>query len=98
MKERVQAADFNFFSILASAGSLSAAARELGLTPAAVSKRLAQMERRAGVLLVNRTTRRMMLTPEGEIYLQHARQVLEEIDTLSNLLGGARQRPTGCCG
>jgi len=95
MKERVQAADFNFFSILASAGSLSAAARELGLTPAAVSKRLAQMERRAGVLLVNRTTRRMMLTPEGEIYLQHARQVLEEIDTLSNLLGGARQRPTG---
>jgi len=95
MKERVQAADFSFFSILASAGSLSAAARELGLTPAAVSKRLAQMERRAGVLLVNRTTRRMMLTPEGEIYLQHARQVLEEIDTLSNLLGGARQRPTG---
>ncbi len=95
MSEIVQAADFGFFSALASAGSLSAAARELGLTPAAVSKRLAQMERRAGVPLVTRTTRRMLLTPEGEVYLQHARRILEEVDTLSNLLGGAQQRPTG---
>ncbi|WP_417251101.1 LysR substrate-binding domain-containing protein [Castellaniella sp.] len=95
MNDIVQAADFGFFSVLASAGSLSAAARELGLTPAAVSKRLSQMERRAGVPLVTRTTRRMMLTPEGEVYLQHARRVLEEVDTLSSLLGGAKQRPTG---
>lgn len=95
MKESVQAADFGFFSMLASTGSLSAAARELGLTPAAVSKRLALMERRAGVSLVNRTTRRMQLTPEGEVYLTHARHILEEIETLSSLLGGARQRPTG---
>ena len=93
--ETVQPADLGFFSTLASSGSLSAAARELGLTPAAVSKRLAQMEERAGVPLVNRTTRRMMLTPEGEVYLEHARRILDEIDELGELLGGAKKHPKG---
>lgn len=91
----IQPADFGFFSTLAASGSLSAAARELGLTPAAVSKRLATMERNLSLPLVRRTTRRMMLTPEGEVYLQHARRILDEIDTLGELLGSARQQPTG---
>jgi DNA-binding transcriptional LysR family regulator len=95
MTETVQPADLSFFSTLSAAGSLSAAARELGLTAAAVSKRLAQMETRAGVPLVNRTTRRMMLTPEGELYLQHARRILDEIDELAELLGSAKQSPKG---
>ncbi|HEU0230474.1 MAG TPA: LysR family transcriptional regulator [Burkholderiaceae bacterium] len=95
MTDTVQPADFGFFSTLVSLGSLSAAARELGLTPAAVSKRLTQMEQRTGVPLVNRTTRRMMLTPEGEIYLEYARRVLDEVDALSELLGGAKTRPMG---
>jgi DNA-binding transcriptional LysR family regulator len=58
-----------FFSLLARSGSFSAAARELDVTTPAVSKRLAQMEARLGVQLINRTTRRMSLTPEGETYL-----------------------------
>lgn len=91
----MQPADLGFFSTLAASGSLSAAARELGLTPAAVSKRLAQMERRAGVPLVNRTTRRMTLTPEGEVYVEHARRILDDIDALGELLGGSKQHPTG---
>jgi len=93
--DAVQPGDLGFFSTLAAAGSLSAAARELGLTPAAVSKRLAQMEKRAGVSLVNRTTRRMMLTPEGEVYVDHARRILGEIDELGELLGGSRRQPQG---
>jgi DNA-binding transcriptional LysR family regulator len=93
--DAVQPADLGFFSTLAASGSLSAAARELGLTPAAVSKRLSQMEERAGVPLVNRTTRRMMLTPEGEVYLEHARRILDEIDELGELLGGSQRSPTG---
>jgi len=93
--DTVQPADLGFFSTLAASGNLSAAARELGLTPAAVSKRLAQMEKRAGVPLVNRTTRRMMLTPEGEVYVEHARRILDEIDMLGELLGGSKSRPTG---
>ncbi|MGF6899062.1 LysR substrate-binding domain-containing protein [Paraburkholderia sp. GAS348] len=95
MRETVQPSDLSFFSTLAASGSLSAAARELGLTAAAVSKHLAQMESRAGVPLVNRTTRRMMLTPEGELYLEHARRILDEIDELAELLGSAKKSPTG---
>jgi DNA-binding transcriptional LysR family regulator len=67
----------------------------LGLTPAAVSKHLTQMESRAGVALINRTTRRMMLTPEGELYVEHARRILDEIAQLSELLGTARESPKG---
>ena len=95
MQDTVLPADLRFFSVLAMAGSLSAAAREMGLTTAAVSKHLAQMESRAGVPLVNRTTRRMMLTPEGELYLEHARRILDEIDELSELLGSSKRRPEG---
>lgn len=93
--DTIQAADLGFFSTLAASGSLSAAARELGITPAAVSKRLTQMESRAGVLLVNRTTRRMMLTPEGELYLERARSILDDIDELAELLGSAKKTPKG---
>ncbi len=95
MQDVVLPSDLRFFSVLAMAGSLSAAARELGLTTAAVSKHLTQMEARAGVPLVNRTTRRMMLTPEGELYLVHARRILDEIDELSELLGSSKRRPEG---
>ncbi|MBC8728253.1 LysR substrate-binding domain-containing protein, partial [Paraburkholderia sp. UCT2] len=95
MRDTVQPADLGFFSTLAASGSLSAAARELGLTAAAVSKRLTQMEQRAGVALVNRTTRRMMLTPEGELYLERARRILDEIDELAELLGSAKKTPKG---
>ncbi|TAL56774.1 LysR family transcriptional regulator [Pandoraea sp.] len=95
MTDSVQAADLGFFSTLAASASLSAAAREMGLTPAAVSKRLTQMEQRAGVPLINRTTRRMMLTPEGEVYLEHARRILDELDALGELLGGSKKHPTG---
>jgi LysR family transcriptional activator of dmlA len=95
MRDTVQPADLSFFSTLAASGSLSAAARELGLSAAAVSKRLTQMEQRAGVALVNRTTRRMMLTPEGELYLERARRILDEIDELAELLGSAKKTPKG---
>lgn len=95
MQDTVLPADLRFFSVLAMAGSLSAAGRELGLTTAAVSKHLTLMEARAGVPLVNRTTRRMMLTPEGELYLEHARRILDQIDELSELLGSSKRRPEG---
>ena len=79
----------------AQSGSLSAAARELGVTTPAVSRHLAQMEARLGLALVNRTTRRMSLTPEGELYLEHARRILGEIDDLNELLGQSRRAPQG---
>lgn len=95
MAKRIQPADLGFFSVLASAGSLGAAGRELGVSTPAVSKHLAQMEARLGVTLVNRTTRRMSLTPEGEVCLEHARRILGEIDDLEQQLGVARATPSG---
>lgn len=90
-----QPAELGFFVALATAGSLSAAARNLGITTPAVSKRLAQMEARIGMPLVTRTTRRMSLTPEGEVFLEHARRILGEIDDLDQLLTQAKGRPRG---
>lgn len=87
MRKSIQIADLRFFAVLAIAGSLSAAARELGITTPAVSKHLTQMEARVGLLLVNRTTRQMSLTPEGELYLAHARRILSEVDCMQELLG-----------
>jgi LysR family transcriptional regulator, transcriptional activator for dmlA len=95
MSSGIQPADLGFFSVLAGAGSLGAAARELGVTTSAVSKHLALMESRMGLLLVNRTTRRMSLTPEGELYLQHARRILGEIDDMEQLLGTSKAQPKG---
>jgi len=47
------------------------------------------------VTLVNRTTRRMGLTPEGELYLAHARRILGEIEDMAQLLGQAKGEPQG---
>lgn len=60
------------------AGSLSAAARRLGIAPVIASRRLAALERRLGVRLLNRTTRSIALTAEGEDFLPHAREILEQ--------------------
>jgi LysR family transcriptional activator of dmlA len=95
MGSSIHPVDLSFFSTLVTAGSLSAAARELQVTTPAVSKRLAQMEARLGVSLLNRTTRRMSLTVEGETYLSHARRILGDIDNLECLLGNAKTTPVG---
>jgi len=95
MSASIQPAELGFFSTLAAAGSLSAAAREMGVTTPAVSKRLALMEARLGVTLVNRTTRRMGLTPEGELYVAHARRILGEIEDMAQLLGQTKGEPQG---
>jgi DNA-binding transcriptional LysR family regulator len=91
----IQPADLGFFVALANAGSLSAAAREQGISTAAVSRHLGQMEARLGFALINRTTRRMSLTPEGEIYLDYARKVQSDIDELSDRLLGTAAAPQG---
>lgn len=64
----------------ASAGSLSAAADRLELTPAAVSKSLAKLEAQLGVRLLQRSTRRLALTAEGERFLEKARTALRALD------------------
>lgn len=84
-----------FFHLLVRLGSLSAAARELNITTPAVSKRLSQMETRLGVQLLNRTTRRISLTAEGEVYLEHARRILADIEDMERLVGSSLAAPKG---
>jgi LysR family transcriptional regulator, transcriptional activator for dmlA len=93
--QRLASSEMQFFSTLMRCGSLAAAARELEVTPPAVSKRLQQLEQRLGVSLLNRTTRRMSLTSEGESYLQHARRILADIEAVERELQGAREQPSG---
>ena len=95
MGKAIHPADLGFFSVLVQCGSLTAAARELGLTTPAVSKRLSHIETRLGTTLVNRTTRRMGLTPEGEIYLEHARRILGDMEQMESQLLGLAQAPQG---
>lgn len=83
------------FCAIAAAGSLTAAARELDVSTAAVSKRLSAMEARLGVALLVRTTRRIGLTPEGELYLRHARRILADLQDLEEAVTGSRGAPAG---
>ncbi len=68
------------FDRIVHGGSLSAAARELGVSLAVVSKRLSALERRLQVRLLNRSTRRVSLTDEGSVFHQHCRQVLQAVE------------------
>ncbi|WP_421446411.1 LysR family transcriptional regulator, partial [Agrobacterium tumefaciens] len=95
MKASLLPVDLSFFSVLASHPSLSAASRDLGVTTAAVSKHLTQLEKRLGVSLVNRTTRRMSLTPEGMILVENARRILLDIEALDHRLTAAQDVPKG---
>ena len=87
--------DLAFFQQLARAGSLTATARELGLSLSAVSKRLKQLEGRLGVVLAARTTRRLTLTAEGERYLARGALILDELDELENDLGDTASQALG---
>lgn len=87
--------DLAFFSLLVRRGSLAAAAQDIGITPPAVSKRLAGLEARLRVRLLNRTTRRMSLTPEGETYLAEGERISADLESLERKLSGGSVVPQG---
>jgi DNA-binding transcriptional LysR family regulator len=87
--------ELGFFYQLAKSGSLTATAREMNLTPPAVSKRLAQLEARLGVRLLNRTTRKVSLTEEGELYYREAARILSDIEQLEQTVASRRAAPRG---
>ncbi len=87
--------DLAFFALVVRRGSLAAAAQEIGITPPAVSKRLAGLEERLRVRLLNRTTRRMSLTPEGDMYLAEGERITADLDALERKLAGGSVVPQG---
>jgi LysR family transcriptional activator of dmlA len=87
--------DLAFFVMLVKQGSLAAVARELGVTPPVVSTNLAKLELRLGVRLLNRTTRRMSVTHEGEVYYAEAVRILAEVEELESSVAESRAVPKG---
>ncbi|MDB5859575.1 MAG: transcriptional regulator, LysR family [Ramlibacter sp.] len=74
--------DLRFFIAITEAGSLAEAARRMDVTPSAVSQHLRQLEKRLGLHLVHRSTRRFKLTDEGELFYAGALGVLAQMDHL----------------
>ncbi|RBA23600.1 LysR substrate-binding domain-containing protein [Herminiimonas fonticola] len=84
------ASELEFFILIARHGNLSAAARALDITPPAATKRLAQLEAKLGVRLINRTTRSISLTKEGETYLSHATRILQQLREMEDAVSSSK--------
>jgi len=87
--------DLRIFARATATGSLSTAGRELGLSAAVVSKRLSRLEERLGVRLLNRTTRRVAPTDEGQAYYDEIVSALALIDEAESALSGRATHATG---
>ncbi len=77
------------------AGSFAAAGRALGISSAAVSKNVAGLEQALGVRLMNRTTRTLSLTDEGQVFIRQARIALEALDAAVDVLAEQRAEVSG---
>ena len=87
--------EMGVFERVAERGSFAAAAQDTGLTASAVSKLVTRLEQRLGVRLVTRTTRRLVLTSEGETFLRRSREILAAIDAAEAEVAAARLAARG---
>lgn len=87
--------DLFFFAAVVENGGFSAAGRALGLPKSRLSKRVAQLEERLGVRLLQRTTRRFVVTEVGERFYGHCRAVLEEAQAAQDAVDELRAEPHG---
>lgn len=83
------------FVAVIDAGSFNGAAEALRVSPAAVTRHVAELEEHLGARLINRTTRRLALTEVGEAYLDKTRQILTEVEEAEALAGAAAREPRG---
>ena len=86
---------WEIFVKVVEAGSMAGAARRLDCTRAQVSKQIGELERRFGVRLFERSTRRISLTPSGEVFHQHALRTLESIDATEVAVRNLGDEPRG---
>ncbi|PWC14569.1 LysR family transcriptional regulator [Brenneria corticis] len=83
------------FAKVAQVGSFVSAGRALGLSASAVGKRVTSLENSVGAQLLQRNTRRLSLTYEGERFLIHAMRILEEVDNIQNAMLASTESPIG---
>src|ERR1700683_5343630 len=87
--------DVRTFVAVAQAGTLTAAAKELGIPASTVSRALTRLEKHLDVLLVQRSSRGLVLTDSGKEYLQSCRRALQTLKHGSDVLQVRRHRPSG---
>ncbi|MHA6203349.1 LysR substrate-binding domain-containing protein [Dyella soli] len=87
--------DLYFFAAVVEHGGFSSAGRALGIPKSRLSKRIAQLEERLGVRLLQRTTRRFVVTEVGERFYGHCRAVLEEARAAQEAVDELRSEPRG---
>ncbi|OJF67577.1 LysR family transcriptional regulator [Alteromonas sp. V450] len=83
------------FVRIASTTNISLAGRELNISPAVASAHISKLEETLGVRLIHRTTRKVSLTDDGKLFLPHAQEVLDSIETAQAAVGSAAQTPQG---
>jgi len=87
--------EMSIFTRVVDRGSFAAAASDLDLSPSAVSKLMTRLESRLGVRLLNRTTRQLALTAEGEIFLDRSRKILDAIEAAESEVASTRRAAQG---
>ena len=83
------------FVRIAALNNISLAGKELGLSPAVSSAHINKLEQELGVRLIHRTTRRVALTAEGEAFLPHATDLLDNVETARAAVGSGTINPQG---
>lgn len=81
--------------VVVDCGSITAAAEQLNQTTSGISRALSRLESKLKTTLLHRTTRRIALTEEGQIFLQHARQIIESVEAAEEQLAQRREIPSG---
>lgn len=87
--------DTAIFLAIIQQGGFNRAAKHLGLSNGLISRRIAQLELKLGVTLIKRTTRQLYLTPEGELFWQHAQRIQQELDSAISLIQSSAKKPKG---
>ncbi len=95
MNVKPQLEDLRLFCVVVRNRSFAATSRELGLSKAAVSKRIALLEEALHERLLHRTTRSISLTAQGEIVHQWAQRILEDVDLMGDALSQEKAAPRG---
>ena len=83
------------FRTVVDSGSITAAAEQLGQTVSGISRALGRLEEKLDTTLLNRTTRRLVLTEEGSNFLLRARAILASVDEAEEQMARRRQQPSG---
>lgn len=92
---KVTLEELQAFVVVIDSGSITAAAEQLGQTAYGISRALRRLETKLDTTLLHRTTRRLALSQEGELFLAQAREVIASVEQAEELMAVGREQPCG---